>query len=172
MDIPNKTLSLMVAMSENHVIGKDGDLPWHLPKDFKRFKDKTVGHHIIMGRKTFESLGSKPLPKRPNIVISTQKTIEGNEEVNLVHNLEDALAIVRNSDDPEPFVIGGGKIYELALPLADRIYLTIVHTTLKGDTFFPNINEAEWEITKEQTFQPDDKHDYPFTFYTYDRKPL
>lgn len=170
MKLSQKTLSLMVAMSENRVIGKDGDLPWHLPKDFNRFKQKTTGHHIIMGRKTFESLGSEPLPNRPNIVISSQSQLKVPEGVRLVHDLKSALEIVKNSEDPEPFVIGGGKVYEQAFPYADRIYLTIVHTQINGDTFFPEFDESEWEIIEETPYPADEKHDYPFTFYTFERK--
>ncbi len=158
----------MVAMSENHVIGKEGDLPWHLPKDFQRFKKKTEGHNVIMGRKTYESLGGNPLPKRTNIVI-TRRSRSISNDVKTLSNLEEALEWVAQTDDEEPFVIGGGEIYKLALPYADRIYLTIVHTTLNGDTFFPEIDENEWQVKEKETIAADEKHDYPFTFYTYER---
>ena len=169
MKLPNKTLSLMAAMSENYVIGKAGDLPWHLPKDFKRFKEMTQGHNIIMGRKTYESLGGKPLPKRTNIVITRQEGYEGSGIV-VVKSLEEALDYVAQTEDDEPFVIGGGEIYKAALPYADRIYLTIVHAEVEGDTFFPEFNQSEWEITEQEAVPADEKHDYPFTFVTYDRK--
>lgn len=169
MRLPNQCLSLMAAMSENWVIGREGDLPWHLPKDFKRFKKKTEGHNVIMGRKTFESLGGHPLPNRTNIVITRQPNYEVKDAV-IVKSLEEALNYVRSTEDGEPFVIGGGEIYRLALPFADRIYLTIVHTTLEGDTFFPEFEETAWHMVEQQFMHADEKHDYDYTFYTFERK--
>lgn len=164
----HQTLALMVAMAENRVIGSGNDLPWHLPKDFQRFKDHTKGHNVIMGRKTFESLGGKPLPHRTNIIITRQRQYQS-DHIIIVNSLEDALSYAGKTPDPEPFVIGGGEIYKQALPLARRIYLTIVHTKLEGDTFFPQFDYRNWQVT-EQTYMPaDEKHDYPFTFYTYER---
>ena len=164
----NQTLSLMAAMSENYIIGRSNDLPWHLPKDFKRFKDETKGHLIIMGRKTFESLGSRPLPKRTNVVVTRQSSYKA-EGCIVVSSLEEALQYAGQTNDSEPFVIGGGEIYELALPYAHRIYLTIVHTTLDGDTRFPVFDAEQWRVTEKSPMPADEDHDYAFTFYTYER---
>ncbi len=165
---PHQTLSLMVAMAENRVIGSRNDLPWHLPKDFQRFKDHTKGHNIIMGRKTFESLGGKPLPKRTNIIITRQRNYQSPNST-VVGSLHEALQYVGRTNDPEPFVIGGGEIYRQALPFAERIYLTIVHTQIDGDTFFPEFDPEEWQVTEKTPIPTDEKHDFPFTFYTYER---
>lgn len=164
----NQSLALMAAMAENYVIGRGNDLPWHLPKDFQRFKDKTKAHNVIMGRKTFESLGAKPLPKRTNIIITRQDQYQADNCV-VVGSLEEALQYAGQTDDEEPFVIGGGEVYKLALPYAQRIYLTIVHTHLTGDTYFPAFNAEEWKITERSPMPADNNHDYPFTFYTYER---
>ena len=164
----HQTLSLMAAMAENYIIGRSNDLPWHLPKDFQRFKDETKGNLIIMGRKTFESLGSKPLPKRTNVIITRQADYKA-EGCVVVSSLDEALQYAGQTDDSEPFVIGGGEIYELALPYAHRIYLTIVHTEIEGDTRFPEFNPEEWQITERSPMPEDEHHDYPFTFYTYER---
>ena len=164
----HQTLALMVAMAENRVIGSRNDLPWHLPKDFQRFKDCTKGHNIIMGRKTFESLGGKPLPQRTNIVITRQEHYYSPSSI-FVGSLEEALQYAGQTQDPEPFVIGGGEIYRQALPYAHRIYLTIVHTRLDGDTYFPEFDSEQWQVTEETPMPADENHDYPFTFYTYER---
>lgn len=165
---PHQTLSLMVAMAENRVIGSRNDLPWHLPKDFQRFKTHTKGHNIIMGRKTFESLGGKPLPKRTNIIITRQSSYQSPSST-VVGSLDEALQYVGQTNDSEPFVIGGGEIYRQALPFAQRIYLTIVHTKIDGDTFFPEFDPEEWQVTEKTPMSADENHDFPFTFYTYER---
>lgn len=164
----NQTLSLMVAMTENHVIGLGNDLPWHLPKDFQRFKDKTNGHAVIMGRKTFESLGGKSLPQRTNIVITRQSNYQADDAL-VVSSFRDALNHVAQTNDDEPFVIGGGEIYRQAFPYADKLYLTIVHTQIEGDTYFPDFDQNEWQLTEERAMPADENHDYAFTFYTYER---
>src|SRR5277367_6069446 len=138
-------VSDVVAISENHVIGKDNKLLWYLPNDLKHFKVITSGHTVIMGRKTFESVG-KPLPKRRNIIITRQNiTIEGCEVVN---SIEAALSLAK--DELEVFITGGAEIYKQSLHLTDRIYLTIVHKKFDGDSFFPEINKQEWkEVSRE-----------------------
>lgn len=159
-------LSIIVAISENNVIGKDNDLIWHLPRDLKHFKETTIGHYVIQGRKTYESYG-KPLPNRTNVIITRDKdyTAEG---CIVVHSLEEAIKKAEN--DTEPFIIGGGKIYEQALPLVDRIYITKIHHSFDGDTYFPEINMDEWKLTDKRDFEPDEKNKYPFSILVLDRK--
>ena len=134
-------LALVVAVADNGVIGKDGGLPWRIPEDLRHFKDVTMGHAMIMGRKTFESIG-KPLPGRRSIVVSRTPGL-ALEGALVVSSLEDALARARETDD-EPRVVGGSAVYEAALPLATKIYLTEVHRTVDGDAFFPQLDRAAW----------------------------
>ena len=157
-------ISLIVAVSENQVIGKGGKLPWRLSADLKRFKEITTGHAIIMGRKTFESIGH-PLPQRINIVLSKQKDFK--PEKTIVHaDLKDALNFVADHDIDEVFIIGGAKVFEETLEIADRIYLTKVHTKIEGgDTFFPELDMSEWDIVDEESVPKDDKNDFDTTFY-------
>jgi len=159
-------LSLIVAVAENGVIGSGGDLPWRLPKDLKAFKRRTIGHTIIMGRKTYDSIGH-PLPKRRSIVLTRQENfaIEG---VDIARGLEEALEMVAGEE--EAFVIGGGEIYRQALPLADRLYLTQVHAEIEGDTTFPEIDPCAWSLLEEEGHPADEKHSHPFTFRTYERQ--
>jgi dihydrofolate reductase len=161
-------ITLVVAASDNNVIGKDNQLLWHLPKDMRFFKNTTWGLPIVMGRKTFESLGSKVLPGRLNLILSNQKNIKTNGAT-LVHTLQDAVNIAAQQDYKQLMVIGGGQIYELALPLAHTIMLTRVHTTIEGDAFFPTLNE-DW-VKKESTFyNSDEKHTYSFDIECWQRK--
>ena len=161
-------ITLVVAASDNNVIGKDNQLLWHLPKDMRFFKNTTWGLPIVMGRKTFESLGSKVLPGRLNLILSNQKNIKTNGAT-LVHSLQDALNLAAKQDYKQLMVIGGGQIYELALPLAHTIMLTRVHTTIEGDAFFPALNE-DW-VKKESTFyNSDEKHSYSFDIECWQRK--
>ena len=158
-------VTLIAAAGENNALGKDKDLVWHLPDDFKRFKKLTTGHHIIMGRKTFESF-PKPLPDRTHIVITRQKDYSPKGAI-IVHSLEDALEIA--DIDPQPFVIGGGEIYALAMDRADKIELTRVHGTFEADAFFPELDEDEWELISSSFHDKDEKHEYAFTYLTYER---
>ncbi|HWZ14883.1 MAG TPA: dihydrofolate reductase [Mucilaginibacter sp.] len=159
-------VSIIVAISENHAIGKNNQLLWHLPGDLKHFKDTTTGHTIIMGRKTFDSVG-KPLPNRRNIVITRQPiTIEGCEVVNSV---EAALALCKDED--EVFIGGGAEIYKLAMHLTDRIYLTIVHQHFDADTFFPEIDMTEWKEVSHEDHERDSKNAIPYSFITLERWP-
>lgn len=161
-------ITLIAAASENDALGKKGDLPWHLPKDFKRFKELTTGHCIIMGRKTFETF-PKLLPNRTHIVITRQKDYVA-KGCMVVSTLEKAIEEAYRLDT-SPFVIGGGEIYNLALPLADRIELTRVHASFEdADTFFPKIDINEWEIVHSQHVEKDQQHQYNFTYETYERK--
>ncbi|MBC3847419.1 dihydrofolate reductase [Winogradskyella echinorum] len=161
-------LTIIVAAGENNAIGKDNDLIWHLSNDLKRFKSLTNGHHIIMGRKTFESF-PKPLPNRTHIVITRQSDYKAPDGVIIVNNLEDALDAARN--DKQPFIIGGGEIYKQAMPIVDKLEITRVHASFKNaDTFFPEIDDSKWQEVSRTTHDADEKHAYAFSFITYLRK--
>lgn len=158
-------LTIIVAEGENNAIGKDNDLIWHLSDDLKRFKSLTNGHHIIMGRKTFESF-PKPLPNRTHIVITRQKDYKAPDGVIIVNSLEDALDAARK--DKQPFIIGGGEIYKQAMPLVDKLEITRVHASFENaDTFFPEIDETIWKEVSRITHDADEKHAYTFSFITY-----
>lgn len=159
-------ITMIAAAAENNALGKDNDLVWHLPDDFKRFKKLTTDHYIIMGRKTFESF-PKLLPNRTHIVITRKEDYQP-KDVIVVHSLEEALKAAKL--DPQPFIIGGGEIYKMGMQYADRIELTRVHETFEADTYFPEINEDEWKLVKQQPHSKDEKHKHAFTYLTYDRK--
>ena len=159
-----KSITIIVAAAENNAIGKDNDLIWSLPNDLKRFKKLTSGHSIIMGRKTFDSFPGL-LPNRKNIVISRNKNISFSDEVTVVNNFEDAIR--ETGDDENPFIIGGGQIYKLAMDLGDKIELTRVHEEFKADTFFPKIDEDKWELINEEFNEKDERHQFSFTYKTY-----
>src|SRR5688572_26086893 len=139
-------LSLLVAAAENNVIGKDNQLPWHLPNDLKYFKNLTWGMPILMGRKTFDSIG-KPLPGRKSVVITRNKDWQ-QQNVEVVHSVEEAIAFAKQEDVKEIFVIGGAEIFNTSFDQADRIYLTRVHQDIEGDAFFPAIDETKWVLVK------------------------
>ena len=164
-------ISLIVAVAENGVIGKDNDLIWHLPKDMQFFKEITIGHHVIMGRKNFESIPHKyrPLPNRTNIIITRQSEYKA-EGCIVVNSVETALEIAKNNGDIEPFIIGGGQIYRIAIEknLVDKIYLTKIHHSFKGDTFFPELS-SDWRETNKIENKADDKHKYNYDFITLER---
>ncbi len=161
-------LTIIVAAGEDNAIGKDNDLIWHLSNDLKRFKQLTSGHHIIMGRKTFESF-PKPLPNRTHVVITRQDNYKVPEGVIVVHSLEDAIDVARKDD--QPFIIGGGEIYKQALPVADKIELTRVHANFNNaDTFFPALDLNQWKETQRTKHDADAHHNYAFSFITYHRK--
>lgn len=159
-----KSITIIVAAAENNAIGKDNDLIWSLPNDLKRFKKLTSGHSIIMGRKTFDSFPGL-LPNRKHIVISRNKNISFSDEVTVVNNFEDAIK--ETGDDENPFIIGGGQIYELAMDLGDKIELTRVHEEFKADTFFPKIDEDKWKLIHEEFNEKDERHQFSFTYKTY-----
>ena len=161
-------ISLLLAADENNVIGKDNQLPWRLPNDLKYFKNLTWGMPVLMGRKTFESLG-KPLPGRKNIVITRNKDWK-NEAVAVVHSTEEAIHIAQESDIKEIFIIGGAEIFNSVLPQANRIYLTRIHHQFEGDAFFPELNKNEWQVTSQKFCTVDEKNAYPHTFQVWERK--
>lgn len=164
-------ISLIAAVSENNVIGKDNGLIWKLPGDIKFFKDTTTGHHIVTGRKNYESIPLKfrPLRNRTNIVITRQKDYSEEGAV-IVHSLNDAIDYAEKHGEKELFIIGGGEIYEQSLPLADRLYITEVKHEFEGDTFFPEYNKEEWNEIKRVHNYKDEKHDFDFDFVILDRK--
>ncbi|MFV8376413.1 dihydrofolate reductase [Flavobacterium sp. LB1P71] len=157
---------MIAAIAENNALGENNKLVWHLPNDFKRFKTLTSGHHIIMGRKTFESF-PKPLPNRTHIVISRQKEYRP-EGCIVVDSMEKALAICPENETS--YIIGGGEIYTLGLPFTDKIEITRVHNNFKADAFFPEIDLKEWEITAYEFNKKDEKHLYDYTYQTFSRK--
>jgi dihydrofolate reductase len=159
------TISIVAAMAENNVIGKDNKLIWHMPADLKHFKELTSGHHIVMGRKTWESIGQKPLPNRTSIVITRDKNYKA-EGALVVDSLEKALDAVKNDD--EVFVVGGGEIYKEAMSKADKLYITRIHHKFEGDTFFPEIGK-EWFEAIYNDFEKDDKNKYDFSLCEYER---
>ncbi len=162
-------ISVIVAVSENNVIGKNNDIPWHLPTDLKYFKKVTTGHHIIMGRKTYESIG-RPLPNRTNIVVSRNKDLKI-EGVTVVQSVDAALALAQMNGEDEAFIIGGESIYKSLLPEAERLYLTRVFTQIEGGTaFFPQYNEKMWIETNKYPYLPDDEHAYSYTMFVYERR--
>lgn len=160
-----RVITMIAAAGANNELGIDGDLAWHLPDDFKRFKSLTTGHHIIMGRKTFESF-PKPLPHRTHIILTRDKDYKTDGGI-VVHDMATALATAFN--DNEPFIIGGGEIYKLGVEFANRIELTRVHGKFKADTFFPEIDEKQWKLIRTEKHLADDRHEYAFDFETWER---
>ncbi|GIL22606.1 MAG: dihydrofolate reductase [Bacteroidota bacterium] len=163
-------ISLIAAVSRNHVIGKNNDLPWRLPDDMKYFMETTKGHHVIMGRKNYQSLPEKfrPLPHRTNIVV-TRSTDFIAPGCQVVHMLEDALDIARKANQKEVFIIGGAEIYALGLRLATRLYLTEIQAEVDGDTFFPEVNLAKWKEVSRKHHLADNRHPFAFDFVIYER---
>jgi dihydrofolate reductase len=161
-------IALVVAIAENRVIGKDNQLIWHLPKDLQHFKKLTLGHPMVMGRKTFEAIG-KPLPGRTSIIVTHQPNYAAPEGCIVAPSLEKALEHGLALDE-QVMVVGGGEIYKQALPLAEIVYLTLVHESFEGDVVFPDLEADVWEVTDQEEHLPDEKHAYPFTFFTFRRK--
>lgn len=157
---------MIAAAAENRALGKDNQLVWHLPNDFKRFKTLTTAHHIIMGRKTFESF-PKPLPNRTHIIITRQKDYKA-EGCIVVDSIEKAIEKCPKNENA--FIIGGGEIYQLAMPYADKIELTVVHHTFEADAFFPKIDLENWELISSSFQSKDEKHKYDYSFDTYIKK--
>lgn len=159
-------ITLVVAAAENNAIGKNNQMPWHLPNDFKYFKKSTIGHSIVMGRKTFESIG-KPLPERRNIILTRDQQYQ-NPEIDIANSIGEVLTYCR--DEREIFIIGGADIFKQALPLAQKVLLTRVHATIDGDTFFPELAASEWELVSQEEHKKDEKHAYDYTFEVWQRK--
>tara|TARA_Y100000782_G_scaffold115604_1_gene161405 strand:- start:9251 stop:9769 length:519 start_codon:yes stop_codon:yes gene_type:complete len=166
------TVSLIAAVAENAAIGKDNDLIWYLPRDLKFFKDTTAGHAVIMGRRNYHSIPEKyrPLPGRENIVVTFQEAFAA-PGCKVTNSVEEAIELAIKDGDEEPFIIGGGQIYKYALEqdLVDRLYITRVHESFDGDTFFPSYDESKWQLVWSEKHDPDHRHKYGFTFYQYDK---
>ena len=163
-------VSAIAALSKNMVIGKDNDLPWRLPDDMKFFMETTKGHHVIMGRKNYDSLHQKfkPLPERTNIVITRQKHLEAPGCI-VLHAVEPALEIARSNSETECFIIGGAEIYKLAMPYTTRMYLTEIDAVVAGDTYFPDVQKHQW-VELSRTHHPaDQRHRFAFDIVVYDR---
>lgn len=158
------TVIIVVAIAENYAIGKNNQLLWHMPADLKHFKQITSGHTVIMGRKTYDSVG-KPLPNRRNIIITRQDiTIPGCE---VVKSVDEALELCLSEE--EVFIVGGAEIYKLAMDKTDRIYLTIIHHSFDADSFFPEIDYLEWKEVSKEDYPADEKHKYSYSFITLER---
>jgi dihydrofolate reductase len=161
-------ITLLAAADENNVIGAENALPWKLPLDFQRMKKLTMGKPLIMGRKTHESIG-RALPGRRNIVITRKKSAKF-PGCDVVHSLEEALALAKKDRKSDAIIFGGAEIYAQALPIADRIELTRVHARFKGDAHFPEFSPEEWELVARERHEADAQHAVPFSFLTYDRR--
>jgi len=159
-------ISIIAAMSRNRVIGINNTLPWHLPADLKHFKSITMGKAIVMGRKTFESIG-RPLPGRTNIIITRNTGFQA-EGCTVLHSIEDALDFSAKQD--EIMIIGGASFYEQILPRADRIYLTLIDENFEGDALFPKYNQSDWQETEHIKHMPDEKNKYQYSFIVLNRK--
>ena len=157
------TISIIVAISNNNVIGNENKLIWHLPTDLINFKKLTMGHHIIMGRKTFESIG-KPLPGRTSIVISKNTNLKIDGCI-VVNSIKDAINISKADD--EVFIIGGAEIYKQTLEIADKLYITRIYNDFNGDTYFPDLNIENWNQIKKDDFLPDEKNKFNYSFFIY-----
>lgn len=158
--------TIIAAIAENNALGKDNDLIWHLPADLIRFRKTTTGHHIIMGRNTYESIG-KPLPNRTTVIITRNKNYTA-EGCIIVNSISEALEVAKS--DETPFIIGGAQIYKDAIELADLLDITEVHHTFDADVYFPEIDKNIWEETKRENFNPDDKNKYSYSFVSYRKK--
>lgn len=164
--------SLIVAVADNHAIGKGNALPWHLPEDLKFFKRTTMGYPVIMGRKTFQSIG-KPLPGRMNIVLSSDPFLSLPDGTVHFQDIDTALVHLKDLGTEEVFIIGGGKVYSRTMSIADRMYITRVHCTIdEADTFFPLVDHTHWKLTWQEAHSADDKHAHNYTFEKYERIDL
>jgi dihydrofolate reductase len=164
-------VSLIAAVSKNNVIGKNNDLPWHLPNDMKYFMQTTKGHCVLMGRKNYESLPEKfrPLPNRTNILITRQADFDA-PGCAIFNKIEQGIAYAKEKGETELFIIGGAEIYSATLPIADKLYLTEINATIEGDTFFPQIDKTKWRETSRTLNNADDKHKFMFDFVVYEKK--
>ncbi len=162
-------LSIIAAVAANRVIGRNNRLPFHQSTDLKRFKALTMGHHVLMGRKTYGDDVAKPLPGRANVVITNNPSFAA-QGVAIARSVDEAIAKAGASGDDEVFILGGGEIFRQTIHRADRMYITQIHAEVEGDTFFPEFDDVnEWHLTDREDFEADEKNEYPFSFLTYDR---
>ncbi|CAG8998923.1 MAG: Dihydrofolate reductase type 3 [Candidatus Celerinatantimonas neptuna] len=160
-------ISMIAAMANNRIIGRDNQMPWHLPADLKHFKAITLNKPVVMGRKTFESIG-KALPQRRNYVLTRARNWHA-DHVHVIHQIEQALNAEKERNMTELMIIGGGQLYQRFLPLADRLYLTLIHFDVEGDTQFPDYQHFDWQVTDRQCYDADDKNPYRYEFIRLDR---
>lgn len=161
-------ISLIAAAGLNNEIGNNNDLPWHLPKDMKFFKDTTTGHHVLMGRNTWESFGGKALKNRTNIVVTRNLEFVA-EDAMVVDTIEKGIEIARQNGETELFIVGGGEIYKQSMHLANRIYLTRIYGSFDAKVHFPTIEESDWKIIHEEIHFADERHAFDYTFFTYQK---
>lgn len=161
--------TIIAAKSDNNVIGKDNDLVWHMPADLKFFKDKTRGKFVIMGRKTFASIGNKPLPGRPTIIVTRNPDFES-DCCWVVNDINRAFAIAEAEDQEEVYILGGAQIYEKTINSVDRMFITEIKSTFEGDAFFPEIDMNYWKEVAREEFKPDEKNKYAYAFVEYRRR--
>lgn len=160
-------ISQIVAVAENKVIGKDNDLIWRVPADLRYFKETTSGHHILMGRKNYESIG-RPLPNRTSVIITRNKDYQA-EGCIVVNSIEEALKVAKANGETEAFIIGGGEIYKSSLQQTDKIYYTEIHETFDGDTFYPELDKTTWKETAREKHLKDEKNPYDYSFVVYEK---
>ena len=161
-------ISFVVAMDQNRVIGSNNDMPWHLPNDLQHFKNITTGHTIVMGRKTFDSIG-RVLPNRKHIVL-TRSEQSFPEEVEVVRNTDEILQYAKDHEAEEIFIIGGGELFKQMMPYVDKMYITLIEESFEGDVFFPEFDESEWELIEKEKGEKDELNPYNYYFLTYERK--
>lgn len=163
-------VSMIAAVAENLVIGRDNDLVWRLPDDMKYFMETTQNHHVIMGRKNYESIPHKfrPLPNRVNIIVTQQDDYDAGDSL-LTNSIQEAIEVAKNNNQEEVFIIGGGQIYAQSIDLADRLYITEVKASFEGDTFFPEIDKNDWLEVSRKPHGKDDRHAHEFDFVIYER---
>ena len=162
-------ISIISAVAKNRVIGNKNGLPWHLPADFKYFKEQTLGKTLLMGMRTFESIGGKPLPKRKHIILNNDLSYVAPKDCVAAHSIDEAMAMIKQ-EPGEVMICGGGSVYKQFLPLAQKLYITEVHASPEGDTFFPEINMAEWKEVKREDHKADDKNAFDYSFAVLERK--
>jgi len=161
-------ISMIAAVAENRVIGNKNTIPWHLPADFKYFKETTLGKTVVMGLNTFNSIGGKPLPGRKHVILNMDVNYVAPENCVVAHSIEEAIELIKN--EPEAMICGGASVYKQFLPMAQKLYLTYVHATPEGDTFFPEVNLAEWNEIKRTDFKADEKNAFDYSFVILERK--
>ena len=161
-------VSAIVAVAQNNVIGINNGIPWYLPADLKYFKKTTLNHHIIMGRKSYESIG-RPLPKRTNVIVTRDPFYIASNCL-VVHSVEEGLKLALDNNDDEAFIIGGGEIYRQSMPFVDRLYLTEVDLEVEGAVYFPEIDFSEWDLVFEEAHKPDEKNEMAYVFKVLERK--
>ena len=161
-------ISMIAAVAENNVIGNKNTIPWHLPEDFKYFKERTLGKTIVMGLNTFNSIGGKPLPGRKHIILTNDPNYIPPEDCRIAHSIDEVLEMIKS--EPEVFVCGGASVYKQFLPMAQKLYITKVHAVPEGDTYFPEINKEEWKETWRENRKADEKNKYDYSFVILERK--